>query len=360
MLVAMLSLDASGPIVFIGTYTNAKVPSEGIYAYRLDTKTGQMEPLGVAAKVGNPSFLAFHPSGKFLYAVSEDGVGTVTAFSINREKARLTELNHVPSKGDGPCHLNVERNGKSLIVVNYGSGTTTRIPLGADGRLGAESVSVQHAKPTGVPGSDRKNQTAPHAHSVNYTPDGKFALVADLGRDEVISYKVDGPGLVAGPVTQIAGGSGPRHLAWLPSGKTAYVINELRSTVAVLDYMGAGVLKERQTISTLPTDFTGVSYTAEVQAHPSGKFLYGSNRGHNSISIFAIAADGKLTMVGTESTRGNWPRNFGIDPSGEWLIVANQNSNTMAVFRIDQKTGKLTAVGETIALGAPVCVKFLQ
>ena len=358
MLAAVLTLDASGPLVLIGTYT--KPPSEGIYAYRLDTTTGQMEPLGLAAKVANPSFVALHPNGKFAYAVTEEGVGAVTAFAIDREKAKLTELNRVPSKGDGPCHLNVDRSGRFLIVVNYGSGSTTRIPIGADGRLGAPSASVQHAKPAGGPGTDAKRQDGPHAHSVNYTPDGKFAMVADLGRDEVIAYKLDAGGLDAGPVARVAAGSGPRHFAFHPSGKTAYVINELRSTVTVFDYSGGGVLKEKQTISALPADFKGVSYTAEVQVHPSGKFLYGSNRGHNSIATFAIEADGKLRFVGTEPTRGNWPRNFGIDPTGQWLIAANQNSNTIVVFKIDTKTGKLTAVGDPIAVGSPVCVKFLQ
>lgn len=357
MLAATLALDASGPVVFIGTYT--KAPSEGIYAYRLDSKTGQLQSLGLAAKVANPSFVAFHPNGKFLYAVTEEGVGAVTAFSIDRDKAKLTKLNSMVSKGDSPCHLNVDRSGKFLIVVNYTSGSTTRIPIGSDGRLGEPSVFVQHAKPSGGPGTDPKRQEGPHAHSVNYTPDGQFAMVADLGLDEVIAYKLAGGGLDAGPVAHIAPGSGPRHFAFHPSGKTAYVINELRSTVTVFDYAGAGVLKEKQTLSALPADFKGTSYTAEVQVHPSGKFLYGSNRGHNSIAMFAIEGDGKLRFIGTEPTRGDWPRNFGIDPTGQWMIAANERSSTITVFRIDQKTGKLTAVGEPIAVASPVCVKFL-
>ena len=360
LLAAAVALNAAGPIIFVGTYTNAKMPSEGIYAYRFDSKTGAMQPLGVAGKTSNPSFLALHPSGKFLYAVNEESNGGVTAFSIDRDKAKLTELNRVSSKGKDPCHLSVDKSGKFLIAVNYSSGTTTRIPIRADGRLDEPSASVQHAKPAGGPGTDPKRQDGPHAHSVNYTPDGKFALVADLGLDEMIAYKVDGGGLEPGPVTRLAGGSGPRHLAFLPSGKVAYSINELRSTVTVFDYVGGGVLKEKQTVSALPADFKGVSYTAEVQVHPSGKFLYGSNRGHNSIALFSIAGDGKLTFLGTEPTRGTWPRNFKIDPTGHWLIAANQNSNSMAVFRIDQQTGKLSPVGETIELGSPVCVKFLE
>ena len=359
-LLAAAALAQEGPVVLIGTYTNAKMPSEGIYAFRLNSKTGAMQPMGVAAKVKSPSFVALHPNGKFAYAVTEEGAeGSVTAFALDKATGKLTFLNNVPSKGKDPCHLNVDKSGRFLIVVNYSSGTTTRIPLGADGKLGENSVSVLDGKPAGGPGTDPKRQETAHAHSVNYTPDGKFALVADLGLDEMISYKVDGPGLERGPVAHIAGGSGPRHFAWLPGGKVGYSINELRSTVTVYDYAGEGVLKEKQTISALPPDFKGVSYTAEVQVHPSGKFLYGSNRGHNSIAIFSIAADGKLTFIGTESTRGDWPRNFAIDPTGQWLIAANQNSNTMAVFKIDGKTGKLRPVGETISLGAPVCVRFL-
>jgi len=359
MLVAFEAQAASGPLVFIGTYT--KAPSEGIYAFRFDSKTGHMEPLGLAAKVADPSFLALHPNGKFVYAVTEQRTGMVDAFSIDRATGKLTQLNQTTSKGDGPCHLAVDRGGKFLIVVNYGSGSVTRIPIDADGRLGEPSAFDQHAKPTGGAGTDPKRQNGPHAHSVNFSPDGQFAMVADLGRDEVTSYRVDRGELQKAEVANIAPGSGPRHLAFHPSGKNAYVINELRSTVTVFDYEArSGVLKETQTISALPEGFKGESFTAEVQVHPSGRFLYGSNRGHNSIAMFAIGTGGKLRFLGAESTRGNWPRNFGIDPTGKFLIAANQNSNTLVVFSIDQSTGKLTAVGDPITVGSPVCVKFLQ
>lgn len=357
MLAAALALDASAPIVFIGTYT--KAPSEGIYAYQFDSKTGRLQSLGLAAKVANPSFLALHPNGKFVYAVTEAGKGAVTAFAVDRERGKLTELNRVSSKGDGPCHLNVDRTGRFLIVVNYGSGSTTRIPIGGDGRLSEPSAFVQHAKPVGGAGTDPSRQAGPHAHSVNFSPDGRFAMVADLGRDEVIAYGLEGGGLDEGPVAHVAPGSGPRHFAFHPSGKTAYVINEMKSTVTVFDY-NAGVLKEKQTVSALPEGYSGNSSTAEVLVHPSGRFLYGSNRGHNSIAMFAIEAGGKLRFMGTEPTRGDTPRNFGIDPTGAWLIAANQNSNSIVVFRIDAKTGKLTAVGDPIAVGSPVCVKFLR
>lgn len=354
-LLAVLTTVASDPIVWIGTYT--KAPSEGIYAFRLDSKTGRLAPLGLAAKVANPSFVALHPNGRFLYAVTEESTGMVTAFSITgRDKAKLAELNRVPTKGNGPCHLTVDRTGKFLIAVNYGGGSTVRIPIQDDGRLGEPSAFVQHEKPSAP--ADRR-QDAPHAHSVNFSPDGRFAFVADLGRDEVITYRVDGGGLAPAQVAHLEPGSGPRHFSFHPSGKAAYVINELKSTVTVFDYEAStGKLTTRQTISSLPADFKGASYTAEVLVHPSGKFLYGSNRGHNSIAIFSIGHDHKLKFVGTESTHGEWPRNFGIDPSGHFLIAANQNSNTLAVFRIDTHTGKLAPVGDTISLGSPVCVKF--
>jgi 6-phosphogluconolactonase len=359
LLVAAETSSATGPIVFIGTYT--KPPSEGIYAFRLDTKSGHLQPLGLAAKVANPSFVAIHPNGKFLYTVTEARAGAVTAFAIDRESGKLTELNQASTKGDGPCHLSVDRAGHFLVAVNYGSGSVTRVPIGADGRLGEPSAFDQHGKPAGGPGTDPKRQEGPHAHSVNFSPDDKFAIVADLGRDEVITYKVDSGGLDPAQVAHLAPGSGPRHFAFHPSGKTAYVINELKSTVTVFDYSAPdGVLKEKQTISTLPAGFTGESSTAEVLVHPSGKFLYGSNRGHNSIAIFAIEDDGKLRFIGTEPTRGDFPRNFGIDPTGQWLIAANQNSSTIVMFKIDRKTGKLTPVGDPIAVGSPVCVRFLQ
>jgi 6-phosphogluconolactonase len=366
MLITLLSVlfafeapPASGPLVFIGPYT--KPPSEGIYAFRLDSKSGSLQPLGLAAKVSNPSFVAIHPNGKFLYAVSENGTGVVTAFAIDREQGKLTELNHAPSKGDGPCHLSVHRSGRFLIAVNYGSGSVTRIPIDANGRLGEATTSVQHAKPTGGPGTDPKRQEGPHAHSVNFSPDGRFAIVADLGRDELITYKVDAEGLDQAQVVRLTPGSGPRHLSFHPSGTTAYAINELKSTVSVFDYDSLdGVLKEKQTISTLPVGFKGENSTAEVLVHPSGKFLYGSNRGHNSIAMFAIEHGGKLRFIGTEPTRGEIPRNFGIDPTGRWLIAANQNSNSIVVFEIDQKTGKLKAAGDPVAVGSPVCVRFLN
>lgn len=346
------------PLLFLGTYT--KSSSEGIYAYRLEQSTGKLLPLGLVAKAENPSFLAIHPNGKFLYAVDEKAQGSVVAFAINRDSGKLTELNSASTKGDDPCHLMVDSTGQFLIAVNYSSGSTIRIPILADGKLGDPGAFVKHAKPEGLPGSDPARQKDAHAHSINFSPDGRFAFVADLGRDELITYRVDQGGLTPSSVTKIEPGSGPRHFTYNPSRNTAFVINELKSTVTVLGVNSKdGTFKTRQTISTLPADFKGKSFCAEVQMHPSGKFVYGSNRGHNSITIFKYSG-GKLTFVGTESTRGDWPRNFAIDPSGKFLIAENQNSNSIAVFKIDPKTGKLKPVGDTIEAGSPVCIKFLK
>lgn len=366
MLIPLLSLllafdpgSATGPVFFVGTYS--KAPSEGIYAFRLDGKSGNLEALGLAAKVSNPSFLAFHPNGNFLYAVNENSHGSVTAFAINHENNKLTELNQASTKGNGPCHLAVDPSGHFLIAVNYGSGSVTRIPIDAEGRLGEPSAFDQHAKPAGGAGTDPKRQEGPHAHCVNFSPDGKFAMVADLGRDEVITYKVDGGGLDAVHAAHLAPGSGPRHFALSPSGKVAYVVTELKSTVAVFDFDSkTGLLKETQTISTLPADFKGTSYGAEIAVHPSGRFLYTSNRGSNSIAMFAIGNGGKLKFLGVQSTRGDWPRGFGIDPTGHWMIAANQNSNTIGVFKIDQKSGKLQPVGNTVEVGSPVDIEFMH
>jgi 6-phosphogluconolactonase len=226
--------------------------------------------------------------------------------------------------------------------------------------LGEPSAFEQHGKPAGGAGTDPKRQEGPHAHCVNFSPDGKFAMVADLGLDEVITYKVDGGGLVNVQTAHVAPGSGPRHFALSPSGKVAYVVTELKSTVVVFDFNPqTGALKEKQTISALPSDFKGTSYGAEIAVHPSGRFLYTSNRGSNSIAMFAIENGGKLKFLGIESTRGDWPRNFGIDPTGHWMIASNQNSNTIAVFQIDQKSGKLKPVGNTVQVGSPVDIEFL-
>ncbi len=355
---------ASDSFVYVGTYTSKG--SEGIYLYRLEGGTGKMTSLGPVAKTPNPSFLAIHPSGRFLYAVSEissfDGKrsGAVSAFARDPKTGALSILNTVSSGGTGPCHVSVDRTGRTALVANYGGGSVAALPIENDGSLQEASSFIQHSGSSVNP----KRQDAPHAHSINLSPDNRFAVVADLGLDQVLVYRFDpAKGSLAAndpPFARVRPGAGPRHFAFYPGGKYAYVINEIASTVTAFTWDAAGgVLHETQTISTLPVDFSGNNSTAEVQVHPSGKFLYGSNRGHDSIAVFAIdAAKGTLTPVEHVSTQGRTPRNFGIDPKGAFLIAANQNSDSIVVFRIDAATGRLTPTGETFQVSMPVCVKF--
>ena len=352
-------------LVYIGTYT--KGDSKGIYAYRLQPKTGKLTSLGLAAETVNPSFVAIHPNHRFLYSVSEIGdfqggkTGAVSSFTIDSKTGLLTKLNTVSSKGSGPCYVRVDSTGKSLLVANYGSGSIAAMPIKSDGQLGEAVSAIQHSGT----GADRDRQSGPHAHSINPSPDNRFAIVADLGLDEVLVYRLDPAKALLTPndppFTKVAPASGPRHFAFDPSGRFGYVINEMKSTVTAFSYdKNHGVLKEIQTITTLPKDFSGKSSTAEVQVHPSGKFLYGSNRGHDSIAMFTIdQKTGMLTPTGNVSTQGKTPRNFGIDPTGNFLLAANQDAGGVVVFRIDANTGKLTPTGDKLDVPFPVCVKFM-
>ena len=348
-------------IAYIGTYTRQN--SKGIYAWRFQPSTGKLTSIGLAGETSNPSFLAVHPNQKFLYAVNENGQGTVTAFSIDPATGNLTMLNQVSSHGNGPCHVALDKSGKWLFIANYGSGSIAAYPVGADGKLGEASATVQHKGSSVVP----SRQRGPHAHSANLSPDGKFLLVTDLGLDQVLTYKLD-PGkgsLDPGdpPFTKTAPGVGPRHLAFHPNGKFAYVCNEIVSTVTAFGYNAAnGSLQELQSVSLLPKDVTVANNSAaEIAVHPNGRFLYASNRGHNSVAVFAIdAAKGTLTLIDNTSTEGKTPRNFAIDPTGGYLFAANQDAGGVVVFRIDQKTGKLSATGEKLDAPFPVCVVFAR
>ena len=354
---------ATGDIaVYFGTYTGPK--SKGIYLSRLDLASGKLSEPSLAGETEQPSFLALHPNRRFLYAVNETGsgrtgAGKVTAFAVEAE-GRLKALNQQSSRGSAPCHLVVDRAGKNLLLANYGGGSVASFPIGPDGRLGESASFVQHAGSSVNP----QRQKEPHAHSINLDAGNRFAIAADLGLDKVLVYHFDG---VTGrltpndpPSTSVKAGSGPRHFAFHPSGRNAYVINELASTVTAFEYDAAkGVLKEIQSLSTLPKGFEGENSTAEVQVHPSGRFLYGSNRGHDSIAVFAIESGGMLRYVENTSTGGSTPRNFGISPDGKYLLAANQKSDNVVVFQIDSKTGRLTATGNSIEVPSPVCVKFL-
>lgn len=358
------SAGAAELLVYFGTYTGSRSLSKGIYVSRFDTATGKLSEPNLAAETANPSFVALHPNRRFLYAVSEGSSGprggAVSAFAIDPKTGRLNFLNKVSSEGGGPCHLNVDKTGKNVVVVNYGTGSTAVLPIDPDGKLKEASSVIQHKGSS----ADKKRQEGPHAHSVNFSPDNRFAIVADLGLDQVLVYKFDAAkGAITPndpPYASVAPKSGPRHFAFHPNGKFAYVINEMGNTVTAFTWDAhRGVLTEIQTIGTLPAGFTGSSDTAEVQVHPNGKFLYGSNRGHDSIAVFSIdPKKGTLTPIEHVSTQGKIPRNFGIDPTGSFLLAANQDSNNVVVFRIDAKTGRLTPTGQVLQVGRPVCVKF--
>lgn len=350
--------------VYVGTYT-VRTESKGIYRFTLDLASGQLTPAGEPTPTANPSFLAFHPNGRFLYAVNEikefqgKNAGSVSAFAIDPKSGSLSLLNQQSSNGPGPCHLTLDRDGRNVLVANYDLGNVAVLPLENDGRLKPASVFLQHLGSSVTP----RPQAGPHAHSVNLDAANRFALVADLGLDRVFLYRFDA---AAGaliphepPSFRTAPGAGPRHLAFARGGTRAYLINEMNSTVMALAYDAAdGVLEEIQTLSTLPAGFLGNNSTAEIVVSPDGKFLYGSNRGHDSIAIFAIDAAGRLRLVGHQPTLGRTPRNFAIDPTGDYLLAANQTSDSVVVFRIDRATGRLTPVGTPVFVPRPVCVRM--
>jgi 6-phosphogluconolactonase len=350
--------------VYVGTYTQGA--SKGIYRLEMDLATGRLTPKGLVAETTNPSFLALHPTHRFLYAVNEVGEpgkqdGAVSAFAIDAASGTLHLLNRQSSGGAGPCHLVVDRRGKHVLVANYGGGSVAVLPIGRDGRLGEATARIQHEGSS----VNRQRQEGPHAHSINLDPANRFAFAADLGLDKVLIYRFDADkGTLTPndpPSVSVAPGSGPRHFTFHPDGRHAYVINELANTVTAFRYdPERGTLQPIQTISTLPAEYKGDTGTAEVQAHPSGKFLYGSNRGQNSIVAYTIAPDtGKLSYVANQGQDVKIPRNFAIDPSGTYAIVANQDANSLVVFRIDRQTGALTPTGNRAEVPVPVCVKMM-
>jgi 6-phosphogluconolactonase len=350
--------------VYIGTSTGGM--SKGIYRFAFDPATGTAGAVELAAESPNPGFLAFHPSRPLLYAVNGmaefqgQKTGAVSAFAHDPKNGALTLLNQQPSGGTGPCHLVVDAAGKNVLVANYSAGSTAALPLDAEGRLGPPRSVIQHAGSS----VDPRRQQGPHAHSINLDAANRFAFAADLGLDKVLVYRFDSQqGTLAPhepPSASVAPGAGPRHFAFHPSGRFAYVINELNSTVTAFQYdASAGVLREIQAVTTLPAGFSGENYPAEVLVHPSGRFLYGSNRGHDSIAIYTIdAGTGKLTPAGHAPSGGKWPRNFNIDPSGAWMIIGNQNSDNVLVCRIDPERGTLTPSGKTLEAPAPICFKM--
>jgi 6-phosphogluconolactonase len=357
-------------LLFVGTYTDKE--SKGIYAYKFDAASAELAPLGIAAETTNPSFLAIDPTGRFLYAVNEvqsykgASSGAVSAFSVVRlnnapQTGKLSLLNEVPSRGADPCYIAFDKTGKYALVANYTGGSVAVFPVQADGHIGETAAFVQHAGSS----VNKERQEGPHAHWIETTPDNHFAIAVDLGLDELLVYRFDEKtgALTANdpPYAKLDPGAGPRHFALHPNGKFAYVVNELQSSVTTFSFDPKnGALTKLTTVSTLPKGFSGANDTAEIHVHPSGKFLFASNRGHNSIALFSINRDsGALTPVDHFSTQGKTPRNFEIDPTGKLLLVANQDSNSVVVFRINQKNGRLTPTNHTIQVPSPVSLKFV-
>lgn len=353
---------ANESLAFVGTYTKK---SKGIYAYRWNAADGRLTEIGLAAETTNPSFLAIHSNRKYLYAIGEISgggkKGAITAFAIDAANGKLTQLNQQNTGGPGPCHVAVDQRGLCVVAANYGGGSVVSLPIKADGTLG-EAVSFFQHEGSSV---NKQRQSGPHAHACNLSPDNRFVFVCDLGLDKIMCYQLDSATAKLTPndppFTTAEPGAGPRHLAFHPTGKFAYVINELGNTMTAFEYDAPhGSLKAIQSLSTLPAGFTNKSSCAEVEVHPSGKFVYGSNRGHDSIVVYAVDQNnGKLTLVEHQSTQGRAPRFFGLDPSGQWLLAANQDTDNIVVFRVDTATGKLTPTGQNIQVGAPVCIKFL-
>jgi 6-phosphogluconolactonase len=352
-------------IVYVGTYTGPA--SKGIYAFRLDESTGRATSLGLAGETANPSFLAPDFNGKYLYAVNEQSdfqgqkSGAVSAFLIDRGNGKLTPLNQVSSHGAGPCYITLDKNGNFVLVANYDSGTVATFPVQADGKLGEAASVIQHSGH----GSDPERQEAPHAHEIELSPDNRFAVAADLGLDKLLVYKFDatsGKLQANDPAyAELDPGSGPRHFAFTPDGKFAYVLAEMKSTVTAFSYDSqTGALHKMQTISSLPPGFKGHNDAAELVVSPSGKFVYASNRGSDTIAVFSVASDGKLASVEYAPTQGKTPRGFRIDPSGSYLFAANQESNNVVIFHVDKKSGKLKATGQVLEAPTPVDVKFVK
>jgi len=364
--ISACSPEMKGTLVYVGTYTGSG--NEGIYACRFDTLTGNLELSGLVAEIANPSFLAIDSAREFMYCVNEtdsfqnEKTGAVSVFSIEKESGYLKLLQEVSSMGAGPCHISLDQLGRYILVANYGGGNFAIYPVEKDGRLGEVSAFVQN-KGSSV---NTKRQEGPHAHFIQATHNNRFVMVCDLGTDEVLVYRFKTENGSLTPVVSgfinMQPGSGPRHLSVSPCGKFVFVLNELTSTIAVFSFdEETGMAIPKQTISSLPTTYSGMNWSAEITTDAMGRFLYVSNRGHNSIAIFAIHPEGgTLTPVEWVSCGGNAPRHFAIDPSGKWLICANQNSNNIVVFGINKETGLLIQTKYSLELNAPVCVQFLN
>jgi 6-phosphogluconolactonase len=361
----VLGANAPGELlVYVGTYTSGK--SEGIYLYSLNLGSGELKHIATTKGVKDPSFLAVAPSRRYLYAVNEleefagKRSGAVSSFAVDQSTGQLKFLNQQPSLGGAPCYLVVDRSGRFVLVANYAGGNVAVLPIRSDGTLGdATDMKQDHGSSINT-----ERQEAPHAHCIVLDPANRFAYACDLGTDKIMIFRFDKRrGKLSAnekPWVQLKPGAGPRHLVFHPNGKHAYVINELHATITAFAHDRVnGNLVEVQTVATLPADFIGANTGADIHISPDGRFVYCSNRGHDSIAVFGINhANGKLSLIAHESTEGKTPRNFAIDPTGAFLLVANQNSNNIVTFRRDRKTGRLTPTSHVAEVPSPVCLKF--
>lgn len=358
----MANHPSRDPLLFIGSYTDGG--GDGIRVFRLDSATGSLAPVFVAGNAPEASFLALHPNGRTLYAVHElsefegECQGAVSAYAVDAATGTLALLNRRGTGGASPCHVSVHPSGRMALVANYAGGGVAAFQLEADGRLDARTGLIRHEGK----GKDPDRQEGPHAHCFLPHPSGRWALAADLGLDRVLAYRIDlsGSALEPGPAPAVLpAGTGPRHLAFHPDGRIAYLVNELEPRLSVFDFDDvSGRLRWIQDAPLLPEGAAGRSYGAEVQVHPSGRFLYVSNRGHDSVAVFALDESGRASPSGHVPSGGRFPRHFGMDASGSFLAVANQKSGSLAVFRIDPATGALAGAGGDLAIASPVCAVF--
>lgn len=354
---------AKDPLVFVTAF--APGDKGGIHAHEFDTTMGNLKPVHHTAGVANPFFLALSPDKKFLYSIHAKQFGgkeneRVAAYAVVGRIGELRLLNRQSAEGTAACYLDIDKTGKTLLVANYTSGSVAALPIKSDGSLGEHASFFQHKGSSVNP----QRQKEPHAHCIAVSPDNKYAFAADLGTDEIVCYKLDPATATLTPnkpsSAKAPPGAGPRHLTFHPNGKRAYVINELLNSVSAFDYdADSGTLAEKQTISTLPDDFKGTSYCADVKITPDGRFLYGTNRGHDSVAAYRIGEDGRLSLVAIEPSRGKGPQNLAITPDGAWLLCANMPGDNVVVFRIDSKTGRLKASGEPVRQTSPSCIMLL-
>lgn len=369
MLGALLTMpatvDADDPLVYVSAFAAGE--KGAIHAFRFDSESGALKPQHQKTDVEHPFFLVISPDGRFLYSINTDKFGGaedefVAAYSIENRTGKLTRLNKQSAKGSASCYLDIDSSGKTVVLANYSTGSVAALPVRADGSLGEATSFVQHEGSS----VDPKRQKAPYAHSIEISPDNRFALSADLGIDKVLIYRLDAAAskLSVNDVqssVSVEPGSGPRHITFHPNGKSVYLINELKNTVTFFAYQaGSGKLTTQQTISTLPADFDGVTHTADVKITPNGNFLYGTNRGHDSIACYRIGDDGRLTLIKIEPSLGKGPQNLLITPDGQWVICANMPGNNVVVFQINSATGELTATGEPVTVPMASCIRWLN